>query len=78
MDLFNMKTYPISIDNRNRLWELASLYQQINIDYNKNDPVKMINMKGKLSRFKFRIGRNGIPDPKKCITYIEIKLFEYM
>lgn len=39
------------------------------------DPVRAINMLGKLQRFRFRIDRDKIPDLDKCLANIERKLF---
>lgn len=78
MDQSNTKKYHMSSDDAYRLLELVQLMREFNIKYNWNNPVYMIHMKSKISRFMFRISRSKIPQPKLCIAMIEKKLLNYL
>jgi hypothetical protein len=57
---------------------LGQLLNICNRKYNRSDPVKMINLSGKISKFIIRVGRRKIPNPTICIAMLEKKLFEYI
>jgi predicted Mrr-cat superfamily restriction endonuclease len=78
MDQSCMKKYQLTSDDAQRLFELAQLLREFNEKYNRTHPVRMINMKGKIYKFIFRISRAKIPQPKVCIAMLEKKLINYL
>lgn len=78
MDQSCMKKYQLTSDDAQRLFELAQLLREFNEKYNRTYPVRMINMKGKIYKFIFRISRAKIPQPKVCIAMLEKKLINYL